>query len=381
VKRFALCIAWLLAILAVATAAEPPRLQYVVIVTRHGVRAPTWEPDRLKQYSSERWPNFGVPPGHLTQRGRALMKLMGDYYGEWLRGERLLDGIGCSSADRVFIWADTDQRTLETGRALAESLVPGCAIAVRSLGEAQDDPLFNPLTAPLPLPDLQPAEKAHQPAFRTLNFILTGDASKSSIDALATASTMTENLLLEYANGFNGPELGWGRLNASNLLEVMELHTVYADLTRRAREFARPRGGVLLSRIAASIAQAATETETANALGRPGDRVLVISGHDTNLSNLSGLLGLSWRLPGYQVDDTPPGGALVFSLWKESNGRQFVRTQYMAQTLEQMRAQTPLTIKVPPASQTVGISGCEGAATDGACPWPAFERAVQRSLR
>jgi 4-phytase/acid phosphatase len=40
----------------------------------------------------------------------------------------------------------------------------------------------------------------------------------------------------------------------------------------------------------------------------------MLCGHDTNLSNLSGMLGLSLKLPGYQPDDTPPGGALVFSL-------------------------------------------------------------------
>jgi len=99
------------------------------------------------------------------------------------------------------------------------------------------------------------------------------------------------------------------------------------------------------------------------------------------LSNLSGLLGLSWQLPGYQPADTPPGGALVFSLWRESTGRMIVRTQYVAQTLDQMRALDTLTIKTPPASQPVEIRGCERAATDGSCPWPSFERAVQRALR
>jgi 4-phytase/acid phosphatase len=369
-----------LAFLTAAPGADPPRLQYAVIVTRHGVRAPTWERDRLKQYSSDAWPDFGVPPGHLTARGRALMTLMGGYYGEWLRSERVFDGGGCASAERVFIWADTDQRTLETGRALSESLLPGCKVAVHSLDGEQNDPLFNPLSTPLPAPDLQPAAKAHQPVFRTLNMILTGDATASRVDTLNTASTMSENLLLEYANGFTGSDLGWGRLNASNLFDVMKLHTVYADLTRRAAEPARARGGNLLSHVVASMAQAATGAASPQALGRAGDRLLVIAGHDTNLSNLSGLLGLSWQLPGYQPDDTPPGGALVLSLWRESNARLFVRAQYLAQTLDQMRAQTTLTLKRPPASQMVAIRGCEGAATDGSCPWPSFERVVKRAL-
>ena len=43
-------------------------------------------------------------------------------------------------------------------------------------------------------------------------------------------------------------------------------------------------------------------------------RFLLLAGHDTNLSNLSGMIGLSWKLAGYQPDDTPPGGALIFAL-------------------------------------------------------------------
>src|SRR6476469_2583659 len=61
--------------LAAAPQARPAlQLKSAVILTRHGVRAPTWTPDRLNQYSVEPWPDFGVPPGNLTPRGRELMK-------------------------------------------------------------------------------------------------------------------------------------------------------------------------------------------------------------------------------------------------------------------------------------------------------------------
>jgi hypothetical protein len=67
--------------------------------------------------------------------------------------------------------------------------------------------------------------------------------------------------------------------------------------------------------------QAATGKEVPGALDPLGTSVLIVSGHDTNLSNLSGMLGLSWRLPGYQPNDTLPGGALIFSLWQRSKFR------------------------------------------------------------
>jgi len=48
------------------------------------------------------------------------------------RGLHLLATRGCGDAGWIYIHADTDQRTLETGRALAEALLPGCAAAVHS---------------------------------------------------------------------------------------------------------------------------------------------------------------------------------------------------------------------------------------------------------
>jgi 4-phytase/acid phosphatase len=317
------------------------------------------------------------------------MTLMGRYYGAWLAHEQIIDRQSCVSADHVYIWADTDQRTLETGKALAEGLLPSCDVRVHSF-EGKDDPLFDPIAAGLVKLDraandraaalVKEAPAAHREAFRTLRDILSSGSAPAKVDTLNTASTLTENLLLEYTNGFQGGDLGWGRLNERNLYDVLKLHTVYADLMRRTPALARARGGHLLSRILASIAQAASGKAVSDAIGPQAARVLVISGHDTNVSNVSGMLQMSWHLPGYQPDDTPPGGALMFSLWRDGKGRDLVRTRYIAQTLEQMRKLTPLTLAVPPAGQDVAIPGCGQTAASEGCPWPSFERAVVRAL-
>jgi len=81
----------------------------------------------------------------------------------------------------------------------------------------------------------------------------------------------------------------------------------------------------LLSHVWRSLEQAATGKETAGALGKPGDALLLLAGHDTNLSNLSGMLGLLWKLAGYQPDGTPPGGGLIFSVRRDAGGHYFVR--------------------------------------------------------
>jgi 4-phytase/acid phosphatase len=116
----------------------------------------------------------------------------------------------------------------------------------------------------------------------------------------------------------------------------------------------------------------------AGALTKPGDRLLILVGHDTNLANIGGALGLSWLIDGRR-DDTPPGGALVFELWKRrATGDYSVRTFYVAQTLDQMRNATPLSIQGPPERVPVFVPGCSQA--DGACKWSAFQQTVQAGI-
>ncbi len=410
-------VGWLMAFPGpLPVAAIPPQLKYVVVISRHGVRAPTWSSERLKQYSAGPWPEWGVPAGYLTPHGRVLMKLMGTFYGDWFASDGLLKRPGCNDTSRVYIWADKDQRTLETGRAFGETLLPTCMIPVHSQSEDGSDPLFNPVSAGLAKPSPQIAVDAvrdrlgsqprqlvetHRSAFDALQYVLTGgkSAPKNILESsaeisvstrgdsvelngpLGTASTLGEDLLLEYTDDMEGEDLGWGRLNAGNLLQILELHAAYADLTRRTGYLARVRGSNLLAHVLRSMEQAVTGHTVPGALGNPGDAALILCGHDTNLSNISGILGLSWHLPGYQPDDTPPGGALILSLWREpDSGQYFVRTQFVAQTLEQMRNATPLAAAFPPAMQKVSIPGCEIADQSRGCSWQVFKTTFEHAI-
>jgi 4-phytase / acid phosphatase len=343
------------------------------------------------------------------------MQLMGSYYREWLSSEHLLSETGCEMAGRVYIHADTEERTLETGRALAETLLPGCAAPVHSAPEGSHDPLFSPFPAGTAKPNWGSAAQAvrarlgnnpqhflesHRAAFEALERVLAGGGTPKKLieppaeisvsvtnkgielsEPWGLASSLSEDLLLEYAEGMKGKDLGWGRLDADTLLRVLELHAAYADLTRRTPYLARARGSNLLEHVLRSIEQAVTGKATPGALDPPGTTVLVLVSHDTHLSNLSGMLGLSWHLPGYQPDDTPPGGALIFSLWQQIDSRRFfVRAQYLAQTLDEMRSSSPITLSNPPATEEVSVAGCESATVTIGCSWDIFAKALESAI-
>ena len=77
-------IIWLLAaaspISAQTAQNSPSTLKFVIIMSRHGVRSPTGNPEKLNQYSAQPWPEWNVPPGHLTPQGASLMTIFGAYY-------------------------------------------------------------------------------------------------------------------------------------------------------------------------------------------------------------------------------------------------------------------------------------------------------------
>jgi len=388
-----------------------PKLEYVVIFSRHGVRSPTWDAKRLAEYSAEPWPEWGVSPGYLTPHGRELITKLGSYYREWLQHDGLLKD-GCADKGRVYVWADAEQRTIETGRAFAESILPGCGVAANFGADSSKDPIFSGLAEADPKASIEQLRRRlgidpqkrvadHREALDALQYILDGGRTKpkklvispaevavalqdKSIDLqgpFAVGSTLSEDFLLEYTNGMRDADSCLGRLTKERLYKVLEIHRAYADLMRRTPELARARGSNLLSHILASVAQAVSHKNVDQAIGPPGTALLILSGHDTNQSNISGMMGLSWALSGYQPDETPPGGAIIFTLWhKPEDGQRYVRLEYLAPSLDQMRNGDTLTLKHPPLILKLAIPGCNESPDRLDCTWVDFRRVLERSM-
>src|SRR5215467_7861202 len=133
----------------VATAQEKTQVQgdyqlvYALYVLRHGVRSPTSDVAQYHRFSSATWPKWPVSPGNLTAHGYEVMKELGTYDREELAAEGLLAANGCSDLGHVTIHSDSDQRTRETAKALADGMFPGCKVGVNTLQEGTSDPLFH----------------------------------------------------------------------------------------------------------------------------------------------------------------------------------------------------------------------------------------------
>jgi 4-phytase/acid phosphatase len=388
-----------------ATTAQPSsRLVMVVVLSRHGVRSPT-HPTELQAYAAQPFPAWAtVRPGYLTAHGALLMRQFGGYYRRYYGTELGLGERGCPPAGSVFIWADVDQRTRATGEAIVQGFAPECGIAVRH-ARGNNDSLFDPL------PGVGVVNKSESTAsvlgavggsfngvvqaygaqFATMEQILgctsprrckqisgvptyltsDGDGGLASLNGgLDMAGDVAEDMLLEYTNG--NRVVGWGRVDRSRLLELMQLHILGKRLEHN-RYAGRAHSSNVMVHILQTLQEGATGKAAAGTRVPPSARFVFFSGHDTQLAELRSMLGLSWLVKGDQMDDTPPGGALVFEVYRPGPGSgPFVRTFFIEQSLDAMRSghgEHP--VRVP-----VYLPGCP--ALD--CPMATFTSIVDKDV-
>lgn len=395
------------------------KLKLAVILSRHGVRSPLLSNETLSKYSAEPWPSWPVPPGFLTPHGRQQMELMGAYYRALYTREGLLTGKTDQDLPRIFFRTNSMPRTLESGRALGAGLLPGGVVVVHARRMDVTDPLFQPAKLPVGHPDpqrgiaavlgrvggnLAAVEQAYASTFSRLQHVLFGPgaappAGKTALldqptevqaganeivtmkGALAIASSLVDSLLLEYAEGMPPEEVGWGRVTPQELNQLLQLHALHFNLGQGTFYSSQVQASNLASHLLKTFKQAVNSRPESGALGNPEQRLVVLVGHDTNLINFGGLLGLGWWLPGTQMNPVLPGGAIVLELRQRHRDGQFViRAHYVSATLEQIRALAPLTGENPPDIAPIFIPGCSEAGPGFDAPFSRFEKLLHRVI-
>jgi 4-phytase/acid phosphatase len=400
----------------------PPgwQLERAVLLSRHGVRAPTETNAELDQHAATPWPTWPVPAGFLTPRGAELMRLMGTYYRVLYGGRGLVQADDCPPPGTVAAWSDVDQRTRVSGVSLLAGMYPRCAnLALRNQNDPSvPDPLFHPGPSPsCPMDgaaeraailariggDFSSVMREYGPQLAAMQAVLcpsggtTGGlhcgllATPPSLDVRANGEikmkgpfglggTAAETFLMEAAEGWPKEQVAWGRLaDDAALTNLLSIHRLTVDLTQKTVTVARQKGSNMLAQIVATL-QDGHKFPGLPAVAEPV-RLALLVGHDTNISHIEALLRLAWQIPGFQANDATPGGALAFELFHEvSTGQRYVRLAYYAQTLQQMRQATPLSFSEPPGLQAVGLPGCEAYVRDKACPLNRFVEIARAAI-
>ena len=112
---------------------------------------------------------------------------------------------------------------------------------------------------------------------------------------------------------------------------VLPVHSRVFDVVNRTPLVAWARGSSLLTEMAAALTGMHYD-QRLNAAS-----LVVFVGHDTNIANVGGLLGVNWQAEGYPPNDIPPAGVLFLELWGRGDKRE-VRVRFDAQPLEALHA-------------------------------------------
>jgi 4-phytase/acid phosphatase len=396
----------------------PGQLERVVILSRHGVRSPTHDGAALQSFrkpTTPPWPDFGVQhPADLTLKGASLMQRMGYYYRERWRTALFKD----ACPNWAFFWADRDERTLMTARALVGGLAGGaCDLRVQEmiaprlpLGPTDTeatDPIFHPTRA---LPACKPPAAENPPVSKEYvglvqevvqccsekpgpgNLCQKMDPPRTSCDlqnllddkntqdqAYDFIQSFGEILLFEYAQEYKGDHFAFGNpqyppVENGKWTNLLKIHAYLFNQRQRNRSVALPQGANLLYHMAYAIKNGAPLIPPST-VGAPSKFVVYV-GHDTNIANVAGLLGLEWKI--YSENDVAPGAALAFEV-RRYESREYVYPVMLAQSPESLRGDGSdvssewLHVKAPPP-----IAGCTGP--NGSCEMGEFVKIVIKAI-
>lgn len=375
------------------------RIERLVLLYRHGVRAPLPGEAGLADLAPAPMAQWSTAPTLLTPHGAQALTLLARWQaGQW-RHLGLLPAHGCPSPHDLTIHANATQRTIASAYALAEGFAPGCNLPVEHKPLGQHDALFEPMEAGAATVDGRqaaedvnrytggaPAMAARQtPALATMERVLGCDrapapchlatmpgAIASSVDGhglsltgpIDKGSGTAQVFLLEYMEGMPMEHVGWGRATPRAIALMSPLHAALFDVFDRSPYMARRSGGELAR-------QALT------ALFAPDQpRLTLLVGHDNNIAALTSLLGASFRVPGLGRNDPPPGGALQLALVRHGDGSASVKASYVAATPDQVRHLTHFNRRQRPYEQALKLGLCAQAA----CPVQTFRQRLTARL-
>ena len=416
-------------------------LKEIILFGRHSIRAAISTTNTLNQFSADPYPDyFGVPVGYLTTNGQQAAGLLGSYFHDYLLHEGVLTGDTNTDLARSYFRANTIERSNITAAKFGAALIPGASIPVHTFPAGAPDLVFDPLlkgvatvnparaltevqgvfgsgtnlasaysgelslisevlyppgTQPIFPPGIPPTNNAPQGLVdpTTLAITLATNVPLSgtnppyytggviAMGGLSSTISAADPFVMQYADGFPTNEVAWGRLTLDTLSQQTRINTLQISIAMRQPYLARVQSSSAASHILRSMLQITGGVPLDGAFGTNQPQALVIVSSDTYVAGLAGLLDLHWLLPGYQPDFCAPGGALVFELRQvRATGQYIVRVFYTAQTFDQLRNLTALSLTNPPATTQLLIPGGTNYATNLDVSFISFSNHLSKAI-
>ena len=417
----------------IANANDGTTLKQIIVFGRHSIRSSTTSQNQLEQYAVQLYPDFGVGTGCLTPNGSTAENLLGAYYRQYLLQAGLLTGNDGLDAARSYFRSNTIERSWMTATAFGTGLIPSLTVPVHSYPISypisQPDPVFDLILANVAKVDPNIAatqvqeifysgaalESVYGDEYSLLYSVLFGtqpapptgcpspsgctDPTAQEITLNPSTPSITTPLytggvinmgglqsVLSAADPFvmqlaDNLEVGWDQLTPDQVSQLTRLVNLQFDIEMRSPYLDKVQSSNAASHVLRTMQQAILHRKVPGAFGNAKSRMVVVISSDAYVAGLAGLLNAHWQLPGYQPDFCAPGGALVFELRQYNRSKQYlVRVFYTAQTFDQLRSLTPLTLQNPPATMQLLIPGGSRSATNLDVQFGVFQKLLSSAI-
>jgi len=373
---------------AIAQAAPPktPHVERLVLLMRHGVRAPLGGEVPPTTRTGQPWPRWDAPAEQVTPHGAAALQALAKADRRWFAAAGLLPANGCPDPAALRLWTNSSPRTIASGESYAAGFAPGCTLTVGHKPVGENDPIFEPLGAHPAAFDARRAVESinrftggaealtrrHAAGLALLEQVLAcpngpcspvePSAVQPSADGhgidfrgpIRAASGTAQVLMLQYLEGLPLAQVGWGRATPARLEALGAVHGALFDVFSRPPYMAAFQMAPTVDRI------------TQDLTGADAPKIDVLIGHDTNVAALAAVLGVPVKAPSFASNDPSPGGGIAIALVRAPNGRQAVRLWYRSQSATGMRAARDSAVWTP-----LRLKGCDEGA-EHRCALPQF---------
>ncbi|ANI31400.1 glucose-1-phosphatase [Yersinia entomophaga] len=398
------------------------QLEQVLVMSRHGIRAPLVNyGDILSSATPFQWPKWETPGGLLTPKGAEVEAIFGGYFREWLVQNKLLTAQGCPGDGKVFTYANSLPRTIDTAQHFLFGAFPGCNVPVhhqKDIGKM--DPVFNPIITLDVTPEFKAQALASinqhagpggiaglnqrlQPNYQILSRILDFKNSPSCLQdkkcdwseqpnvislvqnkepgmtgPLKLGTGASDAFMLQYYEGFPLKDVAWGRIaSPEEWKQLQEIKNRYHETLFGSPAIADNAAEKLVNFIHAALDPVGEKTPNEQLAQQA--KLAVLVGHDSNIASLlAAIKTKDYQLPN-QYEKTPISGKVVFERWKDTkNNKDLMKIEYIYLSTEQIRNKTPLSLQAPPERVTLEIEGCPIDA-QGFCSMDDFRQAMKEN--
>ena len=365
------------------------KLQQVVVLSRHNIRAPLSSTgSALDLATPYTWIDWTANTSELTVRGGALETMTGEYVRKWLESEGLIPENYRPEEGAVRFYANGKQRTIATAQFFSSGMLPVANVDIETHAEYDAmDPVFSPsftfmsdsyreealkqigsmggatgidnvasyladsyalIEDVVDYKDSEAYKSGSIKDLDTKDTAITLELNKEPAvsGSLKTACQLADALVLQYYECPDAKAAAFGHdLSDDQWKLVSQSKDAYVDILYTAP--------LVATNIAHPLLQ-----EIGNEMDAQGRLFTFLCGHDSNIASVLAALKVEeYELPGAIEVKTPIGSKLVFERWANANGEQFGRVRLLYQSVDQLRLGTMLAGSESPQSVDLSFEG------------------------